>query len=63
MGDPLGFYHETDREGDFIILGPTGGVLVLEVRAGAFVSSLKLAVGRARSVIIQWRSSRQNDVR
>jgi hypothetical protein len=26
-----GFYYETDREGDFIILGPTGGVLVLEV--------------------------------
>ena len=32
MGNPLGFYYESDREGDFIILGPTGGVLVLEVR-------------------------------
>jgi hypothetical protein len=29
-----GFYYETDREGDFIILGPTGGILVLEVKAG-----------------------------
>jgi hypothetical protein len=29
-----GFYYETDREGDFVILGPTGGVLVLEVKAG-----------------------------
>jgi len=29
-----GFYYETDREGDFIILGPTGGVLVLEVKSG-----------------------------
>src|SRR5215469_5297787 len=29
-----GFYYETDREGDFIILGPTGGVLVLEVKGG-----------------------------
>ena len=29
-----GFYYETDREGDFLILGPTGGVLVLEVKGG-----------------------------
>jgi hypothetical protein len=29
-----GFYYETDREGDFIILGATGGVLVLEVKGG-----------------------------
>jgi len=29
-----GFYYETDREGDFIILGQTGGVLVLEVKGG-----------------------------
>ena len=29
-----GFYYETDREGDFIVLGPTGGVLVLEVMGG-----------------------------
>jgi hypothetical protein len=29
-----GFYYETDREGDFIVLGPTGGVLVLEVKGG-----------------------------
>jgi hypothetical protein len=29
-----GFYYESDREGDFIILGPTGGVLVLEVKGG-----------------------------
>jgi hypothetical protein len=29
-----GFYYETDREGDFIILGPIGGVLVLEVKGG-----------------------------
>lgn len=29
-----GFYYEADREGDFIILGPTGGVLVLEVKGG-----------------------------
>jgi nuclease-like protein len=29
-----GFYYETDREGDFIILGPMGGVLVLEVKGG-----------------------------
>src|ERR1700758_2464116 len=26
-----GFYYDSDREGDFLILGPTGGVLVLEV--------------------------------
>jgi hypothetical protein len=30
-----GFYYETDREGDFLILGPTGGVLVLEVKGGS----------------------------
>jgi hypothetical protein len=29
-----GFYYETDREGDFLILGPTGGVLVPEVKGG-----------------------------
>ena len=29
-----GFYYETDREGDFIVLGPIGGVLVLEVKGG-----------------------------
>jgi hypothetical protein len=29
-----GFYYESDREGDFIILGPIGGVLVLEVKGG-----------------------------
>jgi hypothetical protein len=29
-----GFYYGTDREGDFIILGPYGGVLVLEVKGG-----------------------------
>ena len=29
-----GFYYETDREGDFLILGPSGGVLVLEVKGG-----------------------------
>jgi hypothetical protein len=29
-----GFYYDADREGDFIILGPTGGVLVLEVKGG-----------------------------
>src|SRR5580693_4628165 len=29
-----GFYYNTDREGDFLILGPTGGVLVLEVKGG-----------------------------
>ena len=29
-----GFYYDTDHEGDFIILGPTGGVLVLEVKGG-----------------------------
>ena len=29
-----GFYYESDREGDFLILGPTGGVLVLEVKGG-----------------------------
>jgi hypothetical protein len=29
-----GFYYDTDREGDFLILGPTGGVLVLEVKGG-----------------------------
>ena len=29
-----GFYYEKDREGDFVILGPTGGVLVLEVKGG-----------------------------
>jgi len=38
MGDEWiirwGFYYETDREGDFIILGPIGGVLVLEVKGG-----------------------------
>ena len=28
------FYYETDREGDFIVLGPIGGVLVLEVKGG-----------------------------
>ena len=29
-----GFYYDTDREGDFLVLGPTGGVLVLEVKGG-----------------------------
>jgi|694.fasta_scaffold42816_3 hypothetical protein len=29
-----GFYYDTVHEGDFIILGPTGGVLVLEVKGG-----------------------------
>ncbi len=29
-----GFYYESDREGDFLILGPSGGVLVLEVKGG-----------------------------
>jgi hypothetical protein len=29
-----GFYYETDQEGDFIVLGPTGGALVLEVKGG-----------------------------
>ena len=29
-----GFYYDKDREGDFLILGPTGGVLVLEVKGG-----------------------------
>ena len=30
-----GFYYDSDREGDFLILGPIGGVLVLEVKGGA----------------------------
>jgi hypothetical protein len=30
-----GYYYDTDSEGDFLILGPTGGVLVLEVKGGA----------------------------
>src|SRR5271166_610442 len=29
-----GFYYQPGREGDFLILGPTGGVLVLEVKGG-----------------------------
>ena len=29
-----GFYYDSDREGDFLILGPTGGVLVFEVKGG-----------------------------
>ncbi len=29
-----GYYYDTDREGDFLILGPSGGVLVLEVKGG-----------------------------
>jgi hypothetical protein len=29
-----GFYYHTDREGDFLILGPSGGLLVLEVKGG-----------------------------
>lgn len=29
-----GYYYDKDREGDFLILGPTGGVLVLEVKGG-----------------------------
>lgn len=29
-----GFYYDTDREGDFLVIGPTGGVLVLEVKGG-----------------------------
>jgi AAA domain/Nuclease-related domain len=29
-----GFFYDTDREGDFIILGPYGGLLVLEVKGG-----------------------------
>ncbi len=29
-----GFYYDGDREGDFLILGPTGGALVLEVKGG-----------------------------
>jgi hypothetical protein len=29
-----GFYYDTDREGDFLIIGPMGGVLVMEVKGG-----------------------------
>ena len=29
-----GFYYDTDREGDFLVIGPTGGVLVLEIKGG-----------------------------
>src|SRR5258707_1458025 len=29
-----GFYCDSDREGDFLILAPTGGVLVLAVKGG-----------------------------
>ena len=29
-----GFFYDSDREGDFIILGPYGGLLVLEVKGG-----------------------------
>lgn len=29
-----GFYYNTDREGDFIVLGPWGGALVIEVKGG-----------------------------
>ncbi len=29
-----GYYYEKDREGDFLILGPHGGLLVLEVKGG-----------------------------
>ena len=29
-----GFHYHKDREGDFLLLGPTGGALVLEVKGG-----------------------------
>ena len=29
-----GYYYERDREGDFLILGPHGGLLVIEVKGG-----------------------------
>jgi hypothetical protein len=29
-----GYYYAKDREGDFLILGPRGGLLVLEVKGG-----------------------------
>ena len=29
-----GFYYDSDREGDFLILGPSGGLLVMEVKGG-----------------------------
>ena len=38
-----GFYYQTDREGDFLILGPTGGVLVLEMKNNPRLSGLSEA--------------------
>jgi hypothetical protein len=46
-----GFYYETDREGDFVILGPTGGVLVLEVKGGEL---------RKLSTVGRWEGSARN---
>ena len=46
-----GFYYDSDREGDFLILGPTGGVLVLEVKGGELrkLSTTGRWEGRSRS--------------
>jgi Type III restriction enzyme, res subunit len=58
-----GFYYETDREGDFIVLGPMGGVLVLEVKGGALrkLSSVGRWEGSSRDhpvaqLSAEWRS-------
>jgi hypothetical protein len=47
-----GFYYNTDREGDFLILGPTGGVLVLEVKSGELRKLSTTGAGKALIVII-----------
>ena len=28
-----GYYYKGDREGDFLVLGPAGGLLVLEIKS------------------------------
>jgi hypothetical protein len=55
-----GFYYETDREGDFIVLGPTGGVLVLEVKGGDLRKLSTVGRWENSSLDHQWRSFRQS---
>jgi hypothetical protein len=51
-----GFYYDSDREGDFLILGPTGGVSVLEVKGGDLrklsIEFLKTLVSDATSKLV-----------
>jgi hypothetical protein len=45
-----GYYYDTDREGDFLVFGPNGGLLVLEVK-GAPMRKLATTGKRARQLL------------